>query len=503
MAAAPAAPTDLKIDSQTAGNIQVSWKAPESVRGSPLTGYKVYFKDIVAGTEVSESVSAVLLSKALTADKQYAIRVAAINIEGESEATDNVYGYSAAVPSALTIATVTERADKSIKLSWTAPTSSLPILGYRVYRNTGDDSYPSILAYNGEEVPSLRNTLIEDLRSGIVYRFGWKAINSVGESTMSPILETRIGSLPSPPERPPTHTSSTVSSISFKWEPTTQSGGGLVEKYHVYMNNVKISSYPASTLSHSVTVGLTAGTSYSFAISAESNIGEGIKSHASLFWAIDTPAKPVPVVEMSTRDSCSIKWPEVTAPTHSVIEGYVFKINNGLDGSDFEVSYDGSHDSSSLTATLNNLEPRRTYSIVGYAINKAGLGLTSDPVTCFTTAPPGQPGRPNRVTSTDTTIDLQWDPAFEDGGSPISEYQLYMDVIEGLGVANTESWSLIHNSNSLSYQVTGLTALKQYRFRVRSKSGSLVLGEWSPISEYYASPLPPTPAFDTSATKTE
>lgn len=46
----------------------------------------------------------------------------------------------------------------------------------------------------------------------------------------------------------------------------------------------------------------------------------------------------------------------------------------------------------------------------------------SDPVTCYTVAPPGQPGRPKRITSTDTTITLQWDPAFSENSSPITEY---------------------------------------------------------------------------------
>jgi len=37
------------------------------------------------------------------------------------------------------------------------------------------------------------------------------------------------------------------------------------------------------------------------------------------------------------------------------------------------------------------------------------------------------------VTSSDKMIKLEWEPAFEDGGSPISAYQLQMDEVEGIG----------------------------------------------------------------------
>lgn len=80
------------------------------------------------------------------------------------------------------------------------------------------------------------------------------------------------------------------------------------------------------------------------------------------------------------------------------------------------------------------------YIVKGYAINKAGNGLLSDPVTCYTIAPPGQAGRPMKVTSDDTTITLRWDAAFEEESSPVTEYQVFYDLIEGLGVSNIENW---------------------------------------------------------------
>jgi len=67
------------------------------------------------------------------------------------------------------------------------------------------------------------------------------------------------------------------------------------------------------------------------------------------------------------------------------------------------------------------------------AFNKAGSGANSTIITCYTATIPGQPGSPQLVSSSATQITVKWQPAYDDGGSPISFYELSMDKIEGLG----------------------------------------------------------------------
>jgi hypothetical protein len=46
-----------------------------------------------------------------------------------------------------------------------------------------------------------------------------------------------------------------------------------------------------------------------------------------------------------------------------------------------------------------------------------------------------------------------------------------MDAVEGLGVANIESWTLVYTGTALMYTVSsGLTATNHYRFKVASMS---------------------------------
>ena len=60
---------------------------------------------------------------------------------------------------------------------------------------------------------------------------------------------------------------------------------------------------------------------------------------------------------------------------------------------------------------------------------------------------------------------------------------------------------MVVNANVLSYNLTGLTTNSLYRFKVLAKSGSVVAGDYSPISQFYAMPLPSQIIIDTSSTE--
>lgn len=99
---------------------------------------------------------------------------------------------------------------------------------------------------------------------------------------------------------------------------------------------------------------VSAGISYSVAISAYGIIGEGAKSLDSLFWAINTPTAPVLSVLKTSRDSCTLSWTAVPPPAFSLITGYILLIDDGL-GGDFSVAYDGSVNPSLQTYSVENL----------------------------------------------------------------------------------------------------------------------------------------------------
>jgi len=71
-------------------------------------------------------------------------------------------------------------------------------------------------------------------------------------------------------------------------------------------------------------------------------------------------------------------------------------------------------------------------------------------ITCFTVTIPNQPGIPQLVRSSDFSIQIKWGPAYDDGGSPIKEYQVEMDEVEGIGFANIEEWENVFTGAALT-----------------------------------------------------
>jgi hypothetical protein len=92
-----------------------------------------------------------------------------------------------------------------------------------------------------------------------------------------------------------------------------------------------------------------------------------------------------------------------------------------------------------------------------------------------------------------------WEPAYDDGGSPIKEYRLFVDKVEGVAAANIERWDLVYSGTDLRYNLaTGLTAAAAYRFKVRAVSEQYLESPFSSVSVFYAAALPPTLAFNTA-----
>jgi outer membrane protein OmpA-like peptidoglycan-associated protein len=129
----PVAPTGLTLGSQD-GSASVSFTAPASDGGSPITGYEV---SIDGGdwapltTTGSDTLTALLTS--LTNGTPYSIRVRAVNAVGNGAASDAASVTPAGTPSApLSIRTSVH--GTSVAITWQAPASDggSPVIGYLV-----------------------------------------------------------------------------------------------------------------------------------------------------------------------------------------------------------------------------------------------------------------------------------------------------------------------------------------------------------------------------------
>ncbi len=199
----------------------------------------------------------------MTADAEYAIRITAENIKGESVPSGLIYQYAGAVPATLSAPTLitSSRTDYSVDIQWTVPgTSTTTVIGYRLYVNEpNSNAVPTILVYDGAAIPSVLKSTIYNLKSGSNYLTAYQVLNRAGWSTLSPTLHFVAGKLPLPPRRAPTFISSTTSQIKFSWLPTADIGGATkLESYKVYESGSLVATVSASTLEYTYTT-VTAG----------------------------------------------------------------------------------------------------------------------------------------------------------------------------------------------------------------------------------------------------
>jgi subtilisin len=185
----PSAPTLLGASSDRAAIL--SWTAPTSDGGSPITGYNIYRKigtaqeALLASTDASTTT---YVDGGLTNGTQYTYRVAATNTAGvgaKSNAVVVVPAGTVTAPGAPTSLRVTsDKTGTGLVLKWTAPsnTGGSPISSYFVYRMAPGETSFSLLAV---VAPNLRTYTDGGLARRSTYTYYVTAFNSYYESTAS------------------------------------------------------------------------------------------------------------------------------------------------------------------------------------------------------------------------------------------------------------------------------------------------------------------------------
>jgi hypothetical protein len=185
--AGPASPTNASALPGN-GRATVSWTAPSSDGGSPITGYEVtsYVGYTPLSTQLFSSTATTQLVTGLTNGWKYRFRVRAINAAGTgpySTVTNAVIPAPPTAPSAPTNASALP-GDGRATVSWTAPSSDggSPITGYEV---------TSYVGYNPLSTQLFSSTattqLVTGLTNGWKYRFRVRAINAAGNGPYSTV----------------------------------------------------------------------------------------------------------------------------------------------------------------------------------------------------------------------------------------------------------------------------------------------------------------------------
>src|SRR6478672_6922309 len=281
-ATAPTAPQSLAAVAGD-GSVNLSWAAPTSDGGSPVTGYSIYRGTSAGGESATPIATNVKTTTYADTGRvngtRYFYTVAAVNAVGTSpqsnEASATPQSTQPTAPTAPTgLAAVGGNA--SVTLSWTAPASDggSAITGYAIYRGStpgGESATP--IATN---VTATSFTDTGEV-NGSAYYYKVAAVNAVGTSPQSnEASATPRATVASAPTG--LVASAGDASVALSWQMPTSDGGSGITGYNVYRGtsagaegsipiaaNVALTSFTDSSVTN--------GTPYFYRVAAVNAVG--------------------------------------------------------------------------------------------------------------------------------------------------------------------------------------------------------------------------------------
>lgn len=309
-ATAPTAPHDV---SAVRGDEQavVSWAAPASTNGAPVTSYTVTAEPGGSSTTVSAPTTSATMP-GLTNGTAYAFAVTATNAAGVSPGATSAAVTPAGVPDVPTNVQAS-RGDSSASVTWAAAQGNgADVTGYTVTASPGGASVTASGSFAGAIVPGLTN--------GTAYTFTVTATNAVGTSASSVPSADVV-----PAGKPLAVTGVELARgdrrLVVSWTPS-QGNGSEVTGYVVTYNGVRVTLPPTAT--RTSLNGLRNGTTYRVTVAAVSGAGEGTPSSPVAAVPAGRPgvvAKPVATVKGRT---VTLTWRAAPA-NGAAISSYVVK----------------------------------------------------------------------------------------------------------------------------------------------------------------------------------
>jgi peptidoglycan/xylan/chitin deacetylase (PgdA/CDA1 family) len=330
-ATAPGAPTSVSGDPGD-GSVALSWTAPSSNGGSPITSYRItpYIGSTAQTPITTGSTGTSRTVTGLTNGTAYTFRVAAINAAGtgpDSTASAAVTPTAVQTAPGAPSGVAGVAGDASVALSWTAPSSNggSAITSYRITPYIGSTAQTAI---NTGSTGTSRT--ITGLTNGTAYTFRVAATNAVGtgaDSTASAAVTPRAPTAPGTP----TGLAGTAGnqSVALNWTAPSSDGGSAITGYRItpYIGSTAQTAINTGSTGTSRTItGLTNGTAYTFTVAATNAVGTGT---ATAHTPAITPAAPKTVVSLEFDDNVATQF-QALAMLQAHGMKATFYVNSGL-----------------------------------------------------------------------------------------------------------------------------------------------------------------------------
>jgi hypothetical protein len=421
----PGAVGEISVSSGD-GRIDLEWEDVTDDGGSAILGFNVYRSLDGQEYDLLRKLPTGLLEfthRDLTNGVRYYYGLSAYNRNGEGPVSDPVSAVPGRDPFSISTLSGTPLLHSS-RIWWDHPhNGGDDILSYKVYR--GESIYSLVEIDEIEADLSVSPVYIDnDLSHGSVYYYSISALNSWGESGLSPIIPVRPFGLPSVPDV--YHVARDLTSFSVFWQPPVNDGGIPVTGYNVYYKESDLNDWTiVVSFTHSTRIDyLTPGGEYDIRVSAFSDLGEGDLSTVKMIRVGDVPDYVEDVTVSETDGEVVLEWSVPDDGGLDIIGYHIYLEDGGI-----PVPYS---DTGPLkrSFTAGNLENGRRYSFRITAFNDEGEGPIGDRIDAV---PLGLPSAVDDVWITEAymgDVVIHWNPPADDGGSPVIGYRVYRGVKE-------------------------------------------------------------------------
>lgn len=427
----------------TYGNttVTLTWDAPTSNGGLPITSYKV---TTVGSTKTCTALepTRVCTITGLVNGTSYTFSATATNEAGlvsvASASSVAVPKTTPGIPRSVSLTA----SNTSIKVNWVAPTSNggSAITTYRATTTPGSFSCTS----------SGTTCTIPDLVNGTSYSVKVAAYNVVGAGIESSALTAEPNVVPDAPTG--IYLETYPARLYVSWTAPTPNGGTPVLVYRATATPGNSYCEVAAPTTYCDITGLVNGTSYTVKVSAKNALGTGTESVSS---SVATP-RDVPYAP--------------NAPTATVGDGqltlnWVAPVDGGSPILDYQVTEVSDSNKTCIVSApttscvIDGLANGVEYSFKVTARNELGSSLLS--AASLAKAPVGPPSAPtfNELRYANGSISLSWNAPIANGGAPILGY-----------VITAQPGGKTCTTDQLNCVITGLTNGTSYTFTAKSRN---------------------------------
>jgi titin len=462
-------------------NISLTWVAPLSNGGSPITGYKVY-RSLTSGVPIVTPHVTIgnvtsWMDTGLSNGQIYYYVIVAFNAEGDGLVSSEVNATPSTKSSAPNNLNATG-SDGQITLTWDYPSSDggNAVSDYRIFRSLTSSSGFAEIGTSGGFLTYTDGSLT----NGVTYYYNIVAININGDGNASlEVSATPVG-IPSEPLN--VNAAHGNGQVTLSWSVPSNTGGTVIIRYHVYRSDTSgikgsliWSSSNGSTFTF-VDTTVTNGNTYYYIIVAENNVDFGIDS-------IQVNATPSKVADPATNlvatnvnGEVFLTWDAPLLNGGASIDGYYVYRSTSSGG-----PWTGPI--ATLGVVLNYTDTAiikgTTYHYVITTRNLNGESINSGEASATPISLPSVPINVN-IIGGDNSITLIWDVPVDDGGSTLLDYYIYRSNSSGTGYVKISS-----NGQSTNFTDTNLINAQTYYYKIAAVN---VLGVGSNSSEVFETP---------------